>query len=199
MSNIDLPPKLASTASGIGFEAWKKRPVYVVQCKTAAIANQLCEVASLQGVVTRIGMSEAGDILFPKTGDSLRDGLSLFRALSPYRSEQAKVLRNAVAKHVRAERVAMRESRLTPDERLSRIEVLQQVVLDAMDSESALNRRAFDEGIAESANPVDGVDIDNPDELEDLSLPGCEKAIEELIRHLRVQLASPSSFPRNRE
>lgn len=96
MINFNPPPKLASTASGMSFEEWKNRPVYVAQCKTAAIANELCGVklAHGQGLASILGDDAAG--------------LHTFRALSAYRTPEANKLRQDVAKVVLAQRKAER-------------------------------------------------------------------------------------------
>jgi len=82
--------KLASTASGMTFEQWKRRPVYVVQCFTARIANELCGIRLLPGQ----GLA----LVFGAHGNH---GLDTFRALRPYRSQAANALRTRVAAHVR--------------------------------------------------------------------------------------------------
>lgn len=86
-------PKLACTISGVGFEEWKRRPVYAVHCKTYSVAKQLCgiDLAPGQGLATPM--------------HSVRtDALSSFRCLRAYRTPEANQLRTAVARHVRAQR-----------------------------------------------------------------------------------------------
>ena len=85
-----ISPKLASTASGMSFEVWKRRPVYKVQCFTADIANQLCGVRLKpgQGIAVVLGVPDA-------------QGLDMFRALAPYRTPAANKLRSRVAERAR--------------------------------------------------------------------------------------------------
>ena len=85
---------LACTASGQTFEQWRRRPVYAAQCRTFAVARELCGVTLTngQGLATRMGASD--------------NGLSLFRVLRPFRTQQAKALRDRVAAHFKAERLA---------------------------------------------------------------------------------------------
>ena len=84
------PAKLASTASGIGFDKWMRRPVYKAQCFTFSVARELCNINLKpgQGLATVYGEADT-------------QGLSLFRCLPPYRNAQAKQLRNRVAAHVK--------------------------------------------------------------------------------------------------
>jgi hypothetical protein len=84
------PAKLASTACGMDFEKWMRRPVYRAQCFTFSIARELCNIKL-----------KPGEGLATVYGESDTQGLNLFRCLQPYRSAQAKQLRNRVAAHVR--------------------------------------------------------------------------------------------------
>ena len=86
-SNFQSAPKLACTASGMAFQEWQRRPVYRVHCATFRIARELCNVALPQGM----GYASA-------FGVEDESGLSTFRALAPYRSAAAKLLRCQVAK-----------------------------------------------------------------------------------------------------
>jgi hypothetical protein len=85
---------LACTASGQAFEEWRRRPVYAAQCRTFAVALELCGVtlANGQGLATRM--------------DAPDNGLSLFRVLRPFRTQQAKALRDRVAAQIKAERLS---------------------------------------------------------------------------------------------
>lgn len=89
--------RLASTASAMGFEAWRRRPVYRAQCATAALANELCGIRLQpgQGLAIRMGSPDY-------------DALVLFRALRPYRSAAANELRRDVARVMRERRKAQR-------------------------------------------------------------------------------------------
>lgn len=84
-------PKLACTASGMSFEAWKRRPVFKVHCYTFDIARQLCGVRRRpgEGFVRVHGKPDA-------------QGLVMFRALAPFRTCASQQMRNRVAQHVRA-------------------------------------------------------------------------------------------------
>lgn len=85
-------PKLASTASGLSFEQWSRRPVYLAQCKTFEVAK------SLRGIQLEPGKGLA------LNRDRPDDGLTTFRCLPAYRTPAASALRNEVAKLVRAQR-----------------------------------------------------------------------------------------------
>lgn len=93
MDKKQIAPKLACTASGLQFDCWRERPAYKVHCKTAAIARQLCNVQLPEGMSLATRLDQVDDT-----------GLSTFRALRPYRSEQAKRLRDLVARIVKASR-----------------------------------------------------------------------------------------------
>lgn len=84
------PAKLACTASGMGFEEWRRRPVYRTQCFTFSVARQLC------GINLKPGQGLAMAI-----GDTSGQGLDEFRCLPPFRTEQAKELRDRVAAHIK--------------------------------------------------------------------------------------------------
>lgn len=85
-------PKLASTASGMSFNDWRRRPVYVAHCKTFAVARVLLGIhlEPGQGLATHLNDDESG--------------LSTFRCLRPYRTPQGNRLRNAVANEIRTQR-----------------------------------------------------------------------------------------------
>lgn len=81
--------KVASTASGLDFDEWMRRPVYKTHCITFRIACRLCGVE-------------------PRPGEGLRtvhgqesEGLARFRCLPPYRTEAANKLRLLVARHIK--------------------------------------------------------------------------------------------------
>lgn len=86
-------PKLACVAADIGFEAWKKRPVYTVHCATFKMACELCEI--------NVPMDHG---LAKRVKDQDSTGLNTFRALRAYRSEQANALRKRVAQAMREHR-----------------------------------------------------------------------------------------------
>lgn len=82
--------KLACVSNGLTFEEWRIRPVYRVHCHTFRVARSLLNLPELQGgMVTVYGAADSS-------------GLTLFRALAPYRSQEANALRQRVARHLRA-------------------------------------------------------------------------------------------------
>ena len=87
------PAKLASTASGMSFEEWRRRPVYATHCKTFKVAQSLC------GIQLGPGLGLATVL----NGDD-GTGLSTFRCLPAYRTPQGNRLRDAVAKEIRNQR-----------------------------------------------------------------------------------------------
>lgn len=93
--NSSYEVKLASLASGLSFEDWRRRPVYKAHCNTFSVAQALCGIrlAPGQGLATELH------------GDST--GLSSFRALRPYRTPEGISLRNAVAREIRNQRRAL--------------------------------------------------------------------------------------------
>lgn len=84
--------QVSQTKLGVSFEQWMRRPVYKVQCFTAALAYELCGIrkAPGQGYVSVLGAKNAG--------------LSKFRCIAPYRDNEANDLRLRVARHVKAMR-----------------------------------------------------------------------------------------------
>ncbi len=94
-SNYHAAAKLACTASGLTFEEWQRRPVYLAHCKTAAIARAMCNV-----------QTQPGHGLASSFGETDHLGLDTFRALAPYRTSQAVRLRNQVAKAIKNGRKA---------------------------------------------------------------------------------------------
>lgn len=98
--------KLACTASGMGFEAWRQRPVYRVQCVTFRIAQMLC------GVALQPGKGRASCFDDPRSA-----GLDYFRCLSAYRTPQANALRKQVAHYLKLWRrkAGLRSDRISHD------------------------------------------------------------------------------------
>jgi hypothetical protein len=90
--NLTQNRQLACTASGLSFEEWRRRPVYLAHCKTFSVAQALCGIQLLPGQGRATALN----------GDSM--GLSSFRALRPYRTPEGISLRNAVAREIRSQR-----------------------------------------------------------------------------------------------
>lgn len=162
----------AINASSMTFEEYKLRPVYKVHCKTTAIARALCGIR----VEASMGLATAG---------SDANGLTTFRALTPYRSVQANALRHQVCKAIQHERKELRESRQSQNNRIAE---LQEALSNEIDSVNAINRRAVEEGIDPSFEEL-SVDLSNSWEVADLAdkLPGYESAVEELAALLGTQ------------
>ena len=83
--------RVAQSALGIGFEQWKQRPVFKVQCLTYKAAAELC------------GLKSIGCLPQGLTGPYAQ-ALQGFRMLKPYRCSEANALRLRVARHIKAQR-----------------------------------------------------------------------------------------------
>lgn len=77
-----IEAKLACMASGMGFDAWRRRPAYRAHCMTYRIATLLCDES-------------------PTLTQGLRaEGMDTFRCLRAHRSAAANALRQRVARYI---------------------------------------------------------------------------------------------------